>query len=150
MPCEMPETPPMEEAPPVESAPMLTRDEILAAEDLPVEIVYVPEWGGSVFVRTLTGSERDKFEEDTIQGKGKNRRVTLQNIRARLVALTVCDESGTRLFQPADVARLGLKSAAALDRVFSVAQRLSGLTDDDVEELVKNSEAAPGDCSPTG
>jgi hypothetical protein len=33
---------------------------------------------------------------------------------------------------------LGEKSAAALQRVFEVGQRLSGLSDDDVEELAKN------------
>ena len=36
---------------------------------------------------------------------------------------------------------LGAKSAAPLDRCFEVAQRLSGISEADVEELTKNSEA---------
>jgi hypothetical protein len=36
------------------------------------------------------------------------------------------------------VALLGEKSAAALQRVFEVGQRLSGLSDGDVEELAGN------------
>jgi hypothetical protein len=49
------------------------------------------------------------------------------------------DESGKRLFPDADVRELGKKSASALQRVFEVAQRLSGLSNADVEELTKNS-----------
>ena len=36
----------------------------------------------------------------------------------------------------ADIAALGRKSSAALNRVFEAAQKLSGLTDEDVDELV--------------
>ena len=41
---------------------ILTRDQILQANDLVTETVEVPEWGGSVFVKSLTGVERDQFE----------------------------------------------------------------------------------------
>ena len=40
----------------------LTRDAILAAEDLRTEEVPVPEWGGSVIVRTLRGDDRDAYD----------------------------------------------------------------------------------------
>jgi hypothetical protein len=64
--------------------------------------------------------------------------MNLKNIRAKLVALTVVDEEGNRIFSDSDASALGKKSAAALDRVFEVAQRLSGLRPEDVEELSKN------------
>ena len=38
----------------------------------------------------------------------------------------------------ADMEALGEKSAAALQRVFDVARRLSGMSESDVEELTKN------------
>lgn len=117
---------------------LLTRDAILKATDLPHEDVDVPEWGGTVRVRTLTGAERDQFEASIVELRGKKRKINTANIRAKLVALSVVDEQGNRLFSDADVALLGKKSAAALDRVFAVAQRLSGVTEDDVEELEKN------------
>lgn len=119
-------------------AELLTKEQILNADDLPKELVSVPEWGGDVYVRTLSGSERDAFEAGTIrQGKG-SQTVNLLNLRARLVSLSMCDEQGTRLFGDADMVALGTKSAAALDRVFAVAQRLSKLSDADVEELEGN------------
>jgi len=52
--------------------------------------------------------------------------------------LTICDEEGTRLFAAKDMDELGKKSAAALDRIFTVAQRLNGLSGEDVEDLAKN------------
>lgn len=118
---------------------MLDKESILAAEDLRTEEVQVPEWGGSVYVRTLTGKERDAWEATLLDGTGRNRRVKLDNIRASLAAATICDAQGKQLFGPEDVAALGEKSALALDRVFEVAQRLNGLTGEDVEELVGNS-----------
>jgi len=114
----------------------LGRDDILGADDLPVQEVEVPEWGGVVNVRSMTGYERDQFETSLTNGKDKS--VNLKNIRARLVCLTVVDDNGERLFTDADVDALGRKSAAALDRVFAEAQILNGLRDKDVEELAEN------------
>jgi len=116
----------------------LTRDEILQVQDLPVEDVHVPEWGGWVRVRGLTAEERDRFEASILEGQGKHARVKMENIRAKLVAMTVVDEEGNRLFTDEDVAALAKKSAAAVQRVFDVAMRLSGLTEAAVEELAKN------------
>jgi hypothetical protein len=117
---------------------ILTRDAILQAQDLPRELVEVPPWGGSVYVRALTGAERDAFETSIVEQRGKSTKMNLKNIRAKLVALTVVDEEGNRIFSDSDASALGKKSAAALDRVFEVAQRLSGLRPEDVEELSKN------------
>lgn len=119
---------------------LLTRDAILQAEDLPTEDIEVEEWGGAVRVRALTGAERDAFEQSIVEQRGKSTRVNMRNIRAKLVALTVVDADGKRLFSDKDAELLGKKSAAALDRVFEVAQRLSGLSPEDMEELSGNSE----------
>ena len=116
---------------------MLDRNSILQMDDLPKEQLSVPEWGGDVWVRTLTGTERDSFEQSKVQKKNKP---NLNNVRARFAVLTICDEKGERLFTDNDAEALGKKSAAALDRVFEVAQRLNGFSDDDQRELssVKN------------
>ena len=121
---------------------LLTKSAILAADDLKNEDVDVPEWGGTVRVRAFSGRERDAFEASLVRGDGKDRKVDLTNMRARLVALTVVDESGQKVFTQDDVDLLGAKSGSALDRVFSVAQKLNGLSGADVEELTKNSSGA--------
>jgi len=128
---------------------VLNRDDILKVSDISIEEVDVPEWGGSVFVKGMTGTERDAFESSIVQQRGKNSSVNMSNIRAKLSAQTICDEAGERLFTDADVKALGKKSATALQRVFDVAQRLSGISGDDVEELAKELDENPFDGSPT-
>ncbi len=137
---------------------LLTREAILAADDAITEDVPVPEWGGTVRVRSLEGMERDRYESSFVR-IGTTSRGTLgavglstDNARARLVSMTAIDEDGRNLFSEADVLVLGHKSAAALERVSAVAQRLSGLTDRDVEELKEQLGEAPsggsGSASP--
>ena len=129
---------------------LLTKEQILAAEDLPTEDVDVPEWGGAVRVRGLTGAERDALEVEMVSRSGRNVSVNIQNFRAKLVARTVIDEKGVLLFSTVDIGHLGEKSAAALQRVFDVSQRLSGLSSADVEELAKNWQIAQSDDSTSG
>ena len=126
---------------------LLSKTAILAAQDLQTEDVEVPEWGGAVRVRSFTGRERDAFEASMVRGEGRDRKVDLTNMRARLVGLTVIDETGQRLFTDEEVDLLGAKSGAALDRVFAVAQKLNGLSGADVEELSKNSSGVPSAVS---
>ena len=118
----------------------LTRDAILSADDLQTESVDCPEWQGTVPIRELNGSERDSFEEGSLD---KRRNLSMANIRARLVAMSAIGEDGERLFTKADAEALGKKSAAALNRCFEVSCSLSGITSDDVDELEKNSEGNP-------
>lgn len=128
---------------------ILTRDAILNAPDIQTETVSVPEWGGEVIVRGLTALERDRFDIAIINQDGKQIKMNLLNARAKLVALTVVDETGKQIFKDEDVAALSQKSAAAVDRIYSVAQRLSGISDKDVEELEKNLETTQSEGSPS-
>ncbi len=116
----------------------LSASDILGAVDIVSEDVEVAEWGGWVRVQGLTGAQRDAFEAGLSQRKGKKVTTSMENIRARLVAASAVDEAGRPLFSDEDVAALGKKSAAGLDRVFSVAMRLSGLSESDVDDLAEN------------
>lgn len=122
-----------------ETEPTLTREKILGAPDLVTERVPIHEWNGAVNVRSLTAAARDAFEASCFTGQGGERRTNLLNLRARLVALSVVDDEGHRLFSEQDVAALGEKNAAAVERLFVVAQRLSGLGQGDLEALKGNS-----------
>ena len=121
----------------------LTKKDILKADDIQKEMVNVPEWGGDIYLRTMSGLERDAFEQSIVKDKVTN----LRNIRARFCALVICDEDGKRLFTDADVVELGRKSSLVLSRIFDVGQSLNGFTNADVEELAKNSESGQSDDS---
>ena len=46
---------------------ILTRDAITASGGTSLKCwVEVPEWGGCIYVRTLTGTERDAFESSVV------------------------------------------------------------------------------------
>lgn len=112
-----------------------TRDSILAANDLPKRAVDVPEWGATVYVRSMTGDERDGWEQWLLDTKDGTRRV-----RARYCALVMVDAEGARLFDDtdSDIEALGRKSASALDRVFSAALSLNGMAAGDQETAEGN------------
>ncbi len=137
------------------SGPLLSKLQILDAVDLARERVSVPEWGGDVMVRALTGIEREEFDgtissiRQTIGGKkGNEIEFHANRVRIALVSRTMIDESGARMFvNELDVQRLGAKSAQALERVYVVAARLSGLTADSVDEAVKTSGDSQADAS---
>ena len=126
---------------------ILKRETILEVQDIEVELVKVPEWGGEVYVKGMTGTERDAFESSVVLQRSKGISVNMANVRAKIAAQTICDEAGTRLFTDADVKALGKKSAAALQRVYEVASRLSGISSEDVDELVSEMETNPSDGS---
>lgn len=126
----------------------LSREQILGAADRKTEDVDVPEWGGTVSVRALSGTERDSYEAGIVQLKSDGSKVVnLKNLRGRLVSLSCVDDEGNRLFSDEDAIALGDKSAYALERVFDAARRLSGLSEDDVEELAESFAPAPSDGS---
>ena len=126
---------------------ILDKKSILLADDVVKELVSVPEWGGDVWVRGMTGASRDKFEASIVQTRGKDQSLNMVNIRAKLASMTICDEKGNRIFSEADVKDLSNKSAHALQRIFVVAQKLSGIGDDDVKELAEGLQENPLDDS---
>lgn len=123
----------------------LTKEAILEAQDLKTKEVEVLEWGGVVLLKAMSGKERDAFEA-SLQGKEAGT-INLDNVRAKLASKCIVDEEGKRLFSDSEIETLGMKSAAALDRIFEEAKVLSGIGDEDIKEMVKNSETVPSEDS---
>lgn len=125
---------------------LLSKTAILQASDLQHEDVNVPAWGGTVRVRAMTGLERDEFRTAIASEEG----VPVGKFAAALLAATLIDESGNRLFGVEDVEALQRKSARSLDAPAAVAMRLNGLGGQSVEESVKNSAADLNAASGSG
>jgi len=128
---------------------LLTKQQIVDANDLETVEVNVPQWGGSVLVRALTAKQRGQLMSTLIDQTKDGRTLRLQDLQARLCAMSIVDGQGKRFFSDNELAALGAKSSAALQRVFEAAQRLSGLSDEQVGELSKNSDETPSDDSPS-
>jgi DNA-binding ferritin-like protein len=115
----------------------LTKAQILAAQDLPTERVACPEWGGDVIVRTLAGNERDAFVQECTERQKKTGFDT-RGVKARLVQLSAVDDQGQQLFADDEVEQLNAKSSKVIERLFQAAQKLSGLSDEEVAEIAGN------------
>lgn len=117
---------------------LLNADSILGADDLPTQDVEVPEWGGTVRVRGLTGAERDKLESSLVETKGNSVTQNMDHYRAKIVVLAAIDDKGYPLFEQKHIKKLSAKSAKALDRVAEAASKLSGMSQEDVKELTES------------
>lgn len=138
----------------------LTRDMILAQRDeLQVEeVILTPrKMGGklvpvSVWVREMTGTEKDLFERSmrkrisTPGGAGSgiggsDFELNLDNYKAKLACVTVCDESGNLLFDLRDIQKIsGQLSASNLEKIVNTAQAVNAISEKDKEELLGNLE----------
>ena len=133
----------------------LSRETLLQKEEL--EVVQV-DLGKEeyVFVRQMTGRERDQFEKSLMEeGKDDKGRTEyksqLADFRAKLAVNTVCDATGVLIFKPMDYETLSTNmSALRLEKIVNVAQKLNAITEEDKEELVKNSEAGQAGNSSSG
>ena len=117
---------------------VLSKSAILEASDLPFTDVDVPEWGGTVRIRTMTARERDDYEASIYDMDGKTVKVKREDFRAKLLARCLIDEDGKRLFTTKDIPQLSGKSAKPVQALFEVAQELNGLSADAQDELEKN------------
>lgn len=131
----------------------VTVDNIRSALVLPREEVEVTAWEGYVVLQGLSGRERDDFEASTIEyvkkKRGRQEPVPkVENVRARLVVRCVIDkDTGRRLLSDTDAEWLGDGPASVLQQLFEVASRLSGMSDDDLEDLTQGLGTAPNGAS---
>lgn len=97
-----------------------------------------------VFVRQMTGHEKNIWEMSQLKqsgaGKTTQYNVTLDEYKAKLAVCCVCDEKGELLFEQEDYKKLSNNiSAAKLEKIVDVAQRLNTITEEDREVITKNS-----------
>jgi hypothetical protein len=128
---------------------ILSASDIFAIDDFESKKIYVPQWKGSVYIKTMTGTERDAFESSTVKvGKDGKQEQDMGNFRARFLSNVITDENGVKLFKNArDVAMLGNKAVPALDLLFKEAQELNSMSQDDVEKLTEGFEEVPDEPS---
>lgn len=117
------------------------REQILSVTELDYEEIDIPEWGGRFRVRVMTGTERDQLEAAQLAAPlvgATGERTPAKNWRAMFVVLTLCDLDGQRVFADNDIEKVGGLSSKVLHRVAEVSLRVNDLTNEAVEDAVKN------------
>jgi len=106
----------------------LGREQIFGSKDVTHEEVDCPEWGGKVLVRAMTTAERARFDDAVSHEKNGSK-----SYRQLAAVFGVTDkEDGEFVFSLADIAKLGEKSCAPMDRICDVVIRINriGVEDD--------------------
>jgi hypothetical protein len=124
----------------------LDKKSLLKKEELPIEKVDLGG-GDFVYVKSMTGHERDQFEQLTLKqkldekGTFKGFEQVNDDFRAKLVVMTVCDEKGNLLLEPKDFLELSINMGITkLEKIMMASLNLNKITEKDVEDLTKNSK----------
>lgn len=105
----------------------LSAEEILAVEDIKIAEVDVPEWGGVVRLRPMSGEEAEQFV--SIVSKDKT------GAAIKVVAMCAVKEDGlTRLFTEEQVGLLKKKALRAIMRLQKKAMEINGLNEEGLAE----------------
>lgn len=114
------------------------RSSILAIDDIPTEIVVVPEWNNArIEVRGMTGGDRAQMMAAAVEDDG----IDWSSMYADIIVKTCYDPAtGARIFTDADKGAINGKSGKVVDRLAQVGMALSGMGGDKVvEEQAKDS-----------
>lgn len=120
---------------------LVNPEEILALDDFTFADVQVPEWGGKVRVRSLSGAQRG-----VVQNLVKKN--ATEGIEELLVVMAVVDpESGKRVFTKAHLEALKAKSSAPVTLIAKKVMEISGITEAKTEDAEKNLEKTQSEDS---
>jgi hypothetical protein len=109
---------------------MLNKHDIENLNDIKIKEVEIPEWGGTVYVRSMDGVLRDWVEAEW-------RKPNPTNVRAMICVATICDADGKLLFDNKDVETLSKKNYAALDRIVIASAEINEITQKQIDDLKK-------------
>jgi hypothetical protein len=124
------------------------RDKILAAQDIPTEVVTIPEWGVDVLVRGMSAGDRitlmqNAFDQTTQQ---VNMNIVYPDV---VISCTFDPASDQAIFTDEDKSAILAKSSAAVERLANVGLRLSGIGKDEQDAAGKDSSKSQNEDSPS-
>jgi hypothetical protein len=110
----------------------LTLEEIKSVDDIKAQTVEVPEWGGEVLVKSMSGRLRSNLEQKVANNAPHG------DVKMMIVTSCCVKEDGSPMFTTADKKWLAEKAAAPLETIFEAACKMSGIGDDADEDAEGN------------
>lgn len=115
---------------------MATIEQILLIDDLGARDVVVPEWNGlTIRVASMVAADRAAIERDFA---GKKAAADPGGFRVAVLAACLLGDDAKPLGTREQIAGLLKKNARAVERLFTVACDVSGLTSEAAEAIEKN------------
>lgn len=106
----------------VEKKGFLSAADILKAEDLDYKEVEVPEWGGTIRLRAMSAVDSLIF---LVAMEGENKK---KQANTRLVAMSVVDENGNKVFTENQLSALEGKNVRVINRLAEEVLILNGMS----------------------
>ena len=122
----------------------LTKEQILSVDDIAIEKVETPEWGGHVFIRIMNAKEYYDYGQSCLNDK---QLTDNKYVMPAYCSFVICNKKGERIFSIEDIEKLSQKHHKSIMRIYKAAIKLNG---DDIEELEKNSEETRNDAFISG
>ena len=139
---------------------VLTRAQILEADDWRSDWVPLPEWAPAgdpepetfgAYVRAITATERARWLDASVQLVGKQAKTNFLGATMSLVMAATIDgpDRGAKpLFSKSDLIALQAKNSAPLERLSDAISALSGIGEE-TKTLLGKGASDPVDSSPT-
>src|SRR5262245_13555448 len=106
---------------------MATRDELLSLKAVPTDNIKVPELGGTIRLRGLTGRELLGFQRSLELGKQNGASMQDQDgFPAKLLVRCIVDDNGDRILRDEDWPSVLEWPGTVMQRLASAAFRLCG------------------------
>ena len=110
---------------------LLTKDQIAGADDRKSSELEVPEWGGSIKIRSMSGAQAETYIKSAQEISGLDAVMLL-------VSFSVVDEKNELMFpSPEDLKVLGEKNMLVMKRVADECIIVNGLNQEVVAEELK-------------
>jgi len=122
--------------------------DVLFKQTVPKERHTIPGVG-DLWIHGLTCGQKDEYENQAVKVLAGSREVRMADARALLLLWTIHDQHGNRFFSEKDLGKIRTIPASISESMYEKARRLSRMSVEDMEGLVKNSETIQGGGSAT-
>ena len=126
---------------------LIGRDALLGAAPRRFVTVEIENLG-NVRIRSLTELERSRIEASMRDKKGNLSSSRMLDLKCRLIVDCVVDANGNPLFTNSDIDRIRQQDSKVTNELVDAIQAHCGWSDEDLEDVEKNSAATAGGNSP--
>jgi hypothetical protein len=123
---------------------LLSKEALQKKDDLPTRTVEVPEWGGSVRLRGLSGKKRMQMRRCYDAKTGE---IADDEVLAKVLVWSMVGADGKPVLTESDVPWLIEKNGVVLVRLAEAVMEMSAMTEKSAAEVKENLPAARSDAS---
>jgi len=127
----------------------LRTEDIQRINDVELKKIEVEEWGGSVFLGSMTLTERFKYDESFRNEDGTLKEPDNAEYMLEMLRLTLKDEHGDSLFTRDNIKGLSDKKAKTIVKLFKTCSSHHFIGESDLEDIKKKLEATPSESLST-